>query len=95
MKEMMVMFVMIGFICVAHAEGMAKGNQNQFLGRRAYAATPAEKPSKAEAPWEGTGMVTNQMPDENAVTDTEKPHPKQMRLHFLGKRPFGDTHLGE
>ena len=97
MKKILMLLAMVSFAGVAHADSVNRQpNANHFLGQRAFAAKPVAKADVyADTAWEGTGMVTDQIPGEDGVQEKSKQHPQQMRLHFLGKRPFGDMHVAE
>lgn len=59
-------------------DGVNQLHHKNFLGQRPYAKAPAPKPDQV---WEGAGLVTDQ-PDKRFDKH------QQMRLHFIGKRPY-------
>jgi len=59
-------------------DSMNQLQHKNFLGQRPYAKAPAPKADKA---WEGAGLVTDQ-------ADKRLDKHQQMRLHFIGKRPY-------
>lgn len=75
----------------------ARPHSHQLLGQRPHAQVPAAKhESNEDAQWQGASLTTDRM--QNAELDLEQAqqpaaYPKQMRLHFISKRPYGDMHV--
>lgn len=79
--------VAVGLIASAHAEesvdqesALQQMHQQHQLGKRPYAKAPVAR-QNADEKWVGAGIVTD---------SPEKGYDKhqQMRLHFIGKRPY-------
>jgi len=86
-KLLLALWVTFGLMAHAQAEEsldqesvVNQMHQNHFLGKRPYAKAPIAK-QNADEKWVGAGIVT------------DKPEPgfdkhQQMRLNFIGKRPY-------
>ncbi|QDC44419.1 hypothetical protein [Methylophilus medardicus] len=86
-KFLLALWVTFGLMSYAQAEESVEQesvvnqmHQNHFLGKRPYAKAPIAKQNPDEK-WVGAGIVT------------DKPEPgfdkhQQMRLNFIGKRPY-------
>jgi hypothetical protein len=81
---------------LAQAEPVSSPSQH-FLGKRPYAQVPAAKQLASEdnTQWQGAGLMTDRLPEAEDVQQAAPAHPKQMRLHFISKRPYGDLHRTE
>lgn len=75
------------------ADGVANQttiSNQQFIGQRPFQQAPVDnKPYKSDDAWVGATMVTDEAPTEAVNTKQDKN--TQLRLHFLGKRPYGDV----
>lgn len=77
---------------LAQAEPVSSLSQH-FLGQRPHAQAPAAKnDSNENSQWQGAGLITDRLPNTEGIEQPAATHPKQMRLHFISKRPFGDMH---
>jgi len=86
-KLLLALLVTFGLMANVMAEGAVdqdatvnQMHQHNFLGKRPYAKTPVAKQNPDEK-WVGAGIVTDK---------PEKGFDKhqQMRLNFIGRRPF-------
>lgn len=86
-KLLLALMVTFGLMAYAHAEEPSdqeatinQMNHNHSLGKRPYAKIPTAKQNQDEK-WIGAGIVTD---------SPEKGYDKhqQMRLNFIGKRPY-------
>ncbi|MBF4991534.1 hypothetical protein [Methylophilus sp. QUAN] len=86
-KLLLALLVTFGLMANVHAEetldqdmGVKDLHHKNFLGQRPYAKTPVAKQNSDEK-WVGAGIVTDK---------PEKGFDKhqQMRLNFIGKRPY-------
>lgn len=87
---LLAVLISIGLIAVAHAaEVDAQGtnirniHKQNFHGQRAYGKEPVAQAESADAKWEGAGIVTDQSPEDKGFDKHQ-----QLRLHFIGKRPY-------
>jgi hypothetical protein len=74
----------------AIAEELSKKSysNHQFAGQRPYMKAPVQDNTyNAEDKWQGATLVSDINPDEAATNKGHDQH-QQMRLNFLGKRPF-------
>lgn len=86
-KLLLACLVTIGLMAYAQAEesldqdtAINQMHHNNLLGKRPYAKIPAAKQNQDEK-WVGAGIITD---------SPEKGYDKhqQMRLNFIGKRPY-------
>lgn len=67
---------------------------NLFSAQRPYAKVPTAKHTQADDQWQGASMVRDQLPPSEVNSKAVEIR-KQMRLHFISKRPYGDLHQGQ
>ncbi len=89
-KLLVAVLVSMGLIAVAHAAEVAEQGTNvrnihkqNFHGQRAYSKEPVAQEDSADAKWVGAGIVTDQAPEDKGFDKHQ-----QLRLHFIGKRPY-------
>lgn len=58
-------------------------HKQHFYGQRAYSKEPVTQEAGSDAKWEGAGIVTDQAPEDKGFDKHQ-----QLRLHFIGKRPY-------
>lgn len=86
-KLLLALLVALGLTANIHAEdainqdlGVQSSHHKNFLGQRPYAKAPVAKQDNDEK-WIGAGIVTDK-PEKSFDRH------QQMRLNFIGKRPY-------
>lgn len=85
-----VMVMLSGLLASAHAADSTDPSSNirnlhkqNFHGQRAYSKEPVPQQPSADEEWVGAGIVTDQAPEDKGFDKHQ-----QLRLHFIGKRPY-------
>lgn len=86
------LILLVSGSAIAEDESKKMLSNQPFTGQRPYMKAPEQdKVYKAEDPWEGATLVTDESPDEATANKGQAKH-QQLRLNFLGKRPYMENY---